>query len=213
MIWVLLAAGFALGADWRLIGGLAIALAFPTLCVAALAIHWWRQRSGISMRSAIFCDAVAAELRAGATSRGAVETAARSVDAQELADLCRVGVPMPTIAGIARSEFADIGDEIEALLARTDGIGASPAAVFDELGNLALAQVEVAHEVATATAPAVATAAVLLVGPIVALAITASGAGFDDLLAQPAQRAAALVGAGLVVTGVSVGVLMLRGVR
>jgi hypothetical protein len=165
------------------------------------------------MRSATFCDAVAAELRAGASARGAVETAAGSVDAQELVDLCRVGAPMGVIARRARSEFADIGDEIEALLARTDGIGVSPAAVFDELGNLALAQVEVVHEVATASAPAVATAAVLLVGPIVALAITASRAGFDDLLAQPAQRAAALVGSGLVVTGVAIAVLMLRRVR
>jgi hypothetical protein len=213
VIWVLLAAGLALGADWRLVGGLAVALAFPTLCAVAIAAHWWRQRSGISMRSATFCDAVAAEFRAGASSRGAVEAAARSVDAQELVDLCRTGAPMPTIARFARYEFADIGDELEALLARTDGIGVSPAAVFDELGSLALAQVEVAHEVATASAPAVATAAVLLVGPIVAVAITASRAGFDDLLAQPAQRLAALVGSGLVVTGVVVAVLMLRRVR
>lgn len=213
MIWVVLATGFALGADWRLIGGLAFALAFPSFCAVALAVYWWRQRSGISMRSATFCDAVAAELRAGASSRGAVETAARSVEAQVLVDLCRLGAPMPTIACSARSEFADIGDEIEALLARTDGIGVSPAAVFDELGNLALAQVEVAHEVATASAPAIATAAVLLVGPMVVLAITASRAGFEDLLAQPAQRAAALIGSGLVVTGVAVTMLMLRRVR
>jgi hypothetical protein len=138
-----------------------------------------------------------------------LETAAQSVGATELVELIRLGASMADIARAARAEFAEIGQELGALLTATDGMGVAPAALFDEMGNLALAQVEVAHELATASAPAKATAVVLLVAPIAAIVVTASR-GFDAYLAQPAQRAAALLGMGLTFAGLVTAVMIMR---
>jgi hypothetical protein len=131
------------------------------------------------------------------------------VEVIEVVELVRLGAPMGDIARAARAEFAEIGPELGALLTRTDGMGVAPAALFDEMGNLALAQVEVAHEVATASAPAKATAVVLLIAPIAAIVVTANR-GFAAYLAQPAQRAAALLGMGLTLAGLVTAVIIMR---
>jgi hypothetical protein len=165
------------------------------------------------MRAPWFCDAVAGELRAGSTVRSALETAARTVDATRIADLSSAGASMDEIADAARVEFPEIGAELGALVSRAQRLGVTPAALFDELGSLGLAQVEVAHEVATATAPAKAASVVLLSVPIVALAIAVGKGDIESYLAQPAQRAAALIGLSLTLLGLTSAVLMLRGGR
>jgi hypothetical protein len=213
MSWVFVAAGLAAGADWRRLILLALVLAFPAPAIAALGVHWWRQRLPVSMRGAGFCDAVSSEMRAGASFRFAVTTAARSVDADVVSDLCRTGAPMATVAAAARLEFPEIGDELGSLLARSEGRGVSPASLFDEIGTLALAQAEVAREVATASAPAKATGAVLLLAPLAAIISTAGRGGFDLYLAQPTQRVAASLGALLVTIGLGATILILRRAR
>jgi len=76
-----------------------------------------------------------------------------------------------------------------------------------------LAQVEVAHEVSVASAPARATGAVLLVAPILGFVWALTQGGLESLLRHPAQRAAALVGMALVVAGVTLSVLIVRRAR
>ena len=213
MTWMLIALAFSAGIEWRRIAVLALAVVVPLPLAGLVAIHWWRSRPGLSMRPARFCEAVSGELRAGASLRASLETAAVSVEATEVARCCRIGAPMDQIARAARAEFAEIGPEIGALLARSDGLGVSPAALFDEIGALALAQVEVAHEVSIASAPARATGAVLLLGPLLAIGWALSEGRVEGLLGQPAQRAAALVGLGLVGAGITVSVLILRRAR
>lgn len=213
MIWVVVAAGLTVGVDWRRLGLLVFALALPIPAAVLVGFHWWRARPDASMRAPRFCDAISTELRAGESFRAALQTAATSVEATEIAHLCQVGAPMANIAVAARSEFPGIGEELGALIARTAGTGVSPAALFDEMGNLALAQVEVAQEVATASAPAKATGTVLLIAPVAAIGATASRGGFDPYLAQSAQRAAALLGLGLMIAGLVVTVLILKGAR
>lgn len=209
MIWALVAGALAAGVDWRRLGLLSLAIALPLPAAILVGAHWWRERPDLSLRAPRFCDAISTELRAGASFRSALETAAHSVEVIEVVELVRLGAPMGDIARAARAEFAEIGPELGALLTRTDGMGVAPAALFDEMGNLALAQVEVAHEVATASAPAKATAVVLLIAPIAAIVVTANR-GFAAYLAQPAQRAAALLGMGLTLAGLVTAVIIMR---
>jgi len=165
------------------------------------------------MRAARFCEAVSSELRAGASLRGGLEEGALSVEAWELARLCRTGASLGEIGREARVEFAEIGPELGALLARADGIGGSPAALFDEIGGLALAEVEVAHEVSIASAPARATGAVLLIVPLLAVGWAVTHRDLEPYLRHPAQRAAVLLGLALVAAGLVSSILILRRAR
>ena len=210
MIPLLIAVAVAAGLEWRRLALLTLAVAAPLPMAGLVAVHWWRTRPGLSMRPGRFCEAVSGELRAGASLRASLETAAVSVEAMEVARYCQMGAPMDQVARAAKAEFGEIGPELEALLARADGLGVSPAALFDEIGALAMAQVEVAHEVSIASAPARATGAVLLLGPILAIGWAFTEGRFEGLLRQPAQRAAALVGLALVVVGITLSVLILR---
>ena len=152
----------------------------------------------------MFCEAVAGEMRAGASLRFALERAAASVGASELEKLSRDGATLSELALAARVEFEEIGVELGAVIERLFRLGSPAADLFDELAVLSLAQVEVAHEVATAAAPARATAVVLLLVPLVAIgSVTASGR-IGDYLSSSAQRISAVVGLALVILGVGV---------
>ncbi len=213
MTWALIAVAAGAGVDWRRLSLLALAVVAPIPMALVVAVHWWRARPGLSMRATRFCEAVSGELRAGASLRASVEMAAASVEAAELVRCCRMGAPMDEVARVAQDEFSEIGPELGTLLARVDGLGVSPAALFDEIGALALAQVEVAHEVSVASAPARATGAVLLVAPILGLGWALTQGGLESLLHHPAQRAAALMGMALVAAGVTLSVLIVRRAR
>jgi len=210
---LLIAAGIALGIEWRRLAILLLALIAPVPMAGLVAVHWWRARPGLSLRAARFCEAVSGELRAGASLRGGLEKAALSVEAWELAERCQAGAPLEEIAGKARLEFSEIGPELGALLARADGLGVSPAALFDEIGDLALAEVEVAHEVSIASAPARATGAVLLIVPLLAVGWVLTRGDLEPYLRHPAQRAAVLIGLALVLVGLVASILILRRAR
>jgi hypothetical protein len=120
---------------------------------------------------------------------------------------------MEEIAGAAQSEFTEIGPELGALLARADGVGVSPAALFQEIGALALAQVEVAHEVSIASAPARATGAVLLVLPLMGVGWVLARSDIEPYLRHPAQRVAVLGGLTLVLVGLMSSIFILRRAR
>ncbi|MGH8949306.1 MAG: hypothetical protein ACRDXF_10655, partial [Acidimicrobiia bacterium] len=210
---LLIALAVVAGLEWRRLALLTLAVAAPLPMAGLVAVHWWRARPSLSMRPTRFCEAVSGELRAGASLRASLETAAVSVEAMEVARRCRMGAPMDQVARAAEAEFGGIGPELGALLAGADGIGVSPAALFDEIGALAMAQVEVAHEVSIASAPARATGAVLLLGPILAIGWAVTEGRLEGLLRQPAQRAAALVGLALVGVGITLSLLLLRRAR
>jgi hypothetical protein len=213
MTWLLIAFAVASGVDWRRLGLLALALVAPAPFLALVAFAWWRARPDTSLRAVRFAQAVSAELRAGASLRQAVERSALSVEANEVGRLCREGSAMSVVAGAASRDFPEVGAELSALLARAGDIGISPASLFDEIGDLALAQVEVAHEVSMASASARATGAVLLGAAVLGVGWTLAHSGLEPFLRQPAQRAAALTGAVLVLGGLAVSLVILRRAR
>jgi len=194
--------GILAGVDHRRTLVLVLALVAPLPVVALIGIHAWRARPRVSTRAAVFCEAVAGELRAGASLRFALERAAASVGASDLEKKSRDGATLSELALAARVEFEEIGVELGAVIERLFRLGSPAAALFDELAVLSLAQVEVAHEVATAAAPARATAVVLLLVPLVAIgSVTASGR-IGDYLSSSAQRISAVIGLALIILGV-----------
>jgi Flp pilus assembly protein TadB len=213
VIWVVVAVALAADVEWRRVVVLVLALTMPIPMLGLISIHWWRTRPDRSMRAPTFCEAVANEIRAGASLRHAVETAARSVDAPRLADLASLGASMEEVGEAAGVEFPEIGVELGALLARARSLAVTPAALFDELGNLGLARVEVRHEIATATAPPKAAGVVLLAVPTIALSVVLGRGGLEPYLARPPQRAAALAGLSLTLVGLCTALLMLRRAR
>jgi hypothetical protein len=213
MIWVFVAAGLAAGVEWRRLALLALGLTAPIPFMGLVALAWWQARPALSMRAVRFCDAVSSELRAGASLRQAVERSAVAVDAGEVARLAREGAPMAVVARAASAEFDDVGLELAALVARAGDIGVPPAALFDEIGGLALAQVEVTQEVSMASASARATGVVLVGAAVVGVGWALSSSGLEPLLRHPAQRASAIIGVLLVASGLALSILILRRAR
>ncbi|HLF60196.1 MAG TPA: hypothetical protein VI980_03340 [Acidimicrobiia bacterium] len=205
--------GVLAGLDHRRTGLLVSVLVAPAAVAGLIAIHAWRARPRVSTRAAVFCEAVAGELRSGASLRYALEHAASSVGAPILERMSRDGAPLSELAHAARQEFEEIGVEVAAVIERLSRLGSPAASLFDEMAVLALAQVEVAHEVATATAPARATAVVLLLVPLAAIgSVTVSGR-IGGYLSTSAQRISAMIGLALIVLGVGVAGAILRSSR
>ena len=199
-----------MGVEIRRLALLIGSMAAPAPVGLLLAWHWWRNRAGVTTRSVTFCDAVAGELRSGAPLRMAIAAAAASIEARTLQELCESGAPIHALAAHLGAEFPDVGKELSAVVEKVFLLGAPSADVFDEISGLALTQVEVAQEVAAASAPARATAVVLLVAPVLALAFVGSRSGLDLYLQSPEQRGAVAIGLVMMAAGLSVGGWMLR---
>jgi hypothetical protein len=205
-----LALGVLVGLDRARALVIAATLAAPIPVGCLIAAHAWRGRSRPSASAALFCEAVSGELRSGASFRLALERAAVSVEALSLARLCRDGAPFPALAVAVRREFGEIGVEAATVIEHASRLGGPTAALFDEIAGLALARVELAHEVAMATAPARATAFVLLGAPIVALGWAAASGRIGSYLATSSQRFSALLGLALAVSGVALALVVVR---
>jgi Flp pilus assembly protein TadB len=183
-------------------------LPVPTgLLLIALAIG---RRRVEAADAASFCDAVSKELRAGESVRDAIRLAAESVGADQIAETCAATSRLDLIGMAAARQFEEIGEELMAVVRRRDGLGVRPAVMFEELVQVALARSEVRHEVSIATAPARATAAVLLLAPLGALAWVVANGELSASLARPEQRFAAAIGLALVVTGLVLATAILR---
>ncbi|MEX1125908.1 MAG: hypothetical protein WD895_10645 [Acidimicrobiia bacterium] len=182
----------------------------PLLVAGLIAVHAWRARPRVSTRAAVFCEAVAGELRSGASLRYALERAANSVGAQTLEQMSRDGLPLSDLALAAGQEFEGIGVEVAAVIERISPLGSPAAALFDEMAVLSLAQIEVAQEVLTATAPARATAVVLLLVPLVAIGSVTINGRIGGYLSTSAQRVSAAIGLALIVLGIGVAGAILR---
>lgn len=199
---LLVGLGVLAGIDHRRTALLLSVLVAPMPVAGLIAVHAWRARPRVSTRAVVFCEAVAGELRSGASLRYALERAAASVGAPILEQMSHEGAPLSEIAVVAREEFREIGVELAALIERLSWLGSPAAGIFDELGVLALAQVEAAHEIATATAPARATAVVLLLIPLAAIGSVTINGRIGDYLATPAQRTSAVIGLSLIILGI-----------
>ena len=201
------------GGSLRRIALLTATVLIPVLVGLFVGWHWWHGRPQASTKSVLFCDAVAGELRSGASLRMALGGAAASVDARALEALCQSSAPIDALAGGLSAEFPDIGRELSGVVGRVSLLGAPLADVFDEISVLALAHVELTQELRSAAATARATAFVMLVIPLVALAAVGARGETGIYLQSAAQRGAVMTGLVMAVSGLAVGWGMLRRAR
>lgn len=200
-----LAVLFALGVDVRRIVVLASAVYLPVVAGALVVLLIWKLRPDDTTRSAVFCEGVASELRAGSSLRSAVVDAARAAGVAGLSPY----EPMESIAGRIAENFAEVGDELKLTISMSARSGADSAALFDEIATLALAQAEIRREVSTATAPARATALVLVGAPVGYVAWRITGGGIGGVVGSSAQRIAAMAGLGVFLVGVGITALVM----
>jgi hypothetical protein len=197
---VLLAAATAAGLDPRRIALIAGAVYMPLAVAGLVALHWLRARPDPRRRPTLFCEGVASELRAGASLRDALAAAATSVGISlEFSH----STHMDEVAARIADEFPSIAQEIRLTVTAAARSGSDSAALFDEIGFLALSQDEVAHEVRVATAPGRATALVLIGAPLFYLFTRLGDGGLRGYLASSEQRVAASIGIGLFALGIA----------
>lgn len=206
---VVLSVAFALGLDPRRLLILAGAIYFPLVVGALVVAHCYRTRSGESNRTSLFCEGVASELRAGATLRDALATAATSVGSSFLAVDSSMGSPISEVAARVAEEFPAIGDELRLTVVAAARSGSDSAQLFDEIGSLAIAQAEIKREVRVATAPGRATALLLVAAPLLYLIYRVGSGGLAGYLASSEQRVVALLGLGLFLLGLAASGLVL----
>jgi Flp pilus assembly protein TadB len=200
---------WVLGADPRRLAVLAAGLLWPLTLVALIVVAFWSSKRDRAPRSALFCEAVASELRAGSSLRDALASAISSVGGQPPSLLA--GAPLAEVGEALASEFEDIGIELGMTINATGRSGGSSADLFDEIGSLAIARTEVEHEVRVATAPARATAFIFLAAPTAYLVARINSGSLTALVASPAQRVAGVIGTGLFVAGLlAAGVVLWR---
>lgn len=210
---VVIAFAFASGVDPRRLAVLAGVLYLPLVVALLIGLHWLRARRDETNRPSLFCVGVASELRAGASLRDALTTAATSVGLAPIPGPTP-NAPMAEVAAHVAGQLPSIGQELELTVVVASRSGSDSAALFDEIGSLALAQSEIRREVRVATAPGRATALVLVGAPLVYLVGQLGGGGLTSLIASPEQRLVATLGLGLFLTGlVAAGFVLWRAAR
>lgn len=196
---------------WRMV--LLVSVLFAPLLVAALLVPMvWRRWRVTDDTPALFCEALASDLRSGASLRAAILSAASSIDGRLSADL----VPFSSavdMAPVIAQELESIGPELEATINSVAASGPRAADLFDEIGGLAIANAEIEREIKVATAPAKATAFVFVSAPILYVGAQLGSGGFAALMANPHQRWPALIGLVLFILGLlAAGTLLRRAV-
>lgn len=204
-----LAVGFALGVDPRRLAILAGVAFLPYAVVGLIALVVWKSRAVEESRPALFCEGVASELRSGATLRDALTTSVTSVGARSHSLGLPSGSPMTEVAAIVASEFPNIGEELRLTIVNASRSGSDAAALFDEIGSLAIAQSEISREVRVATAPGKLTALVLVGAPMLFMASQLGSGDLGRLLASSEQRVVALIGLGVFALGLGISSLVL----
>lgn len=196
-----LAAAWASGVDLRRIALLAATAYLPWAVALAVAWFAWRMRPDEDQRPALFCEGVAAELRAGSTLRHALATASESVGCADSVWLRFRVAPISEVAEAADDLFPAIGGELGLTIISAWRSGSQAADLFEEIGSLAIAQSEIRREVRIATAPGRATAMLLVGVPMAYLLSRASSGGLGQMVESGQQRVAVLVGLALFLLG------------
>lgn len=206
---VVLAMAFAAGIDPRRLTLLAGAIYLPLMVAVLIAFHWFRARPHEANSPALFCEGVASELRAGANVRDALATAATSVRSASASVGSSPAAPITEVAARVAEEFPSIGEELRLTVIAASRSGSDAAALFDEIGSLAIAQSEIRREIKVATAPGRATALVLVGAPLFYLGTQLGTGGLAGFLASSEQRVVAMLGLGLFLTGLAIACLVL----
>ena len=205
---------FSAGVEPRRLALLAGAVYSPMVVGALLALLVWRARTDDDDRAVLFCEGVASELRAGASLGDALASAANSAGTAGLFFDSASRPSIAEVAAIVSEWFPVIGEELRLTVLTAARTGSDSAALFDEMGSLALAKSEIRREVRVATAPGRVTALVLLGAPLAYLFSQLGSGGLSDLLASSQQRTVALAGMGLFLTGLgAAGLVMWRAGR
>lgn len=204
---VAISAAAAAGLSWQRLAILGSIIAFPLAAAAAIAIVIMKFRTRPEGVAPSFCDAVAAEVRAGASLLHAVGAAGASVGKPALAAAADSG-SAAEVARTLRREFPAIGDELAATVGAVSASGPEVADLFDEIGSFALAIAEVRSEVRVATAPARTTALVLVGAPVAFIAYRVSATGADGLVMSGSQALVGVIGLGLFLTGLALAAVL-----
>jgi len=209
----ILAAALGLGVDWRVVGVLAIALFAPFLAALGIGIHVLRSRGVPESLDAKFCHAVAGELRSGSSLRHAVAESARALDLEEVASGLDAGRAWDQVLPVLVSRLPGLGAELAMVIESLWRSGADAAYLFDELGDIALARIEVGNEVRVATSSARASTAVLVALPLLYLAYMAQTGRIAGLFSHPGTAGLAAVGLSLAVAGLGISFFIVRSAR
>jgi len=192
LIAILLGGGLALGVHPAVLALAALAAIEPRLVLAGAVvwavIHAMRRRRHrvTPDDEATYFRALSAELRAGASLRGALGEAVDRVPALSLDRAVRyaaAGVPMTEIADIVEVQFPENGRLAGAAFRLSDWSGAQVADTFAGLADRASASAELARERRAATAQARMSAIVIGIAPVAFAALllaTGRGAGLVD---------------------------------
>ena len=209
---VVIAVAFALGVDPRRLALIAGVLYLPMVVAVVIALYWLRARPDETNGPSLFCVGVASELRAGASLRDALTTAATSVGLAPIPT--GTNAPMTEVAAHVAGQLPSIGQELELTVVAASRSGSDSAALFEEIGSLAIAQSEIRREIRVATAPGRATALVLVGAPLIYLVGQLGSGGLAGLVASQEQRLVATLGLALFVTGlVAAGFVLWRAAR
>jgi len=187
-------------------------LAAGVVAVAAVAIGIKHQRRAGS-EEAVYLQAVALELRAGASLRAAIESAAHrtpGLDLEGPVRLARVGAPMADIAGALGARLPRYG-VIAGSAIHTAGLtGGRVAGIFDSLAQIASEDRDLARERRAATAQARISAWIVGGIPIVFLAFGFASGRLGSVLRSGVGVGIITVGLALVAAGSGTVVYMLR---
>jgi Flp pilus assembly protein TadB len=200
-----LALGLAAGIDWRRLAVLACAVHLPLLLGLLIGLLPLIRRGPKDTAAAVFCEAVASELRSGASLQLAINAAADSFGALPS------GEQFIGTAGLATTvaqRFPEISEELRLVIANSLRSGNDTAALFDEIGSLAIAKAEVRREVRMASAPGKMTALVLIAAPVSYLTLQARSGALGDLLTTPHQRTAGMIGLALFLVGAAIAAMV-----
>ena len=192
LIAVLLACGLAVGIHPAALGLAALAAVEPRLVLFGAAV--WaavhimrRRRSRVSPDDeATYFRALSAELKAGASLRGALGEALERVPALSLDHAVRfaaAGAPMTEVADVVEAELPENGRLAGAAFRLSDWSGAQVADTFAGLAERASTSAELARERRAATAQARMSAIVIGVAPVAfagLLLATGRGSGLVD---------------------------------
>lgn len=197
------------GIDMRRIGLLAAAVLLPLATASLVLLMIWKGRQSKENASAIFCESVSSELRAGSALNDALEAAAVSVGSKVGVEKAAFRGSITDMARALGQEFEDVGTELELTIRAAARSGSKAADLFDEIGSVAIARSEIAHEVRVASSPARATAVVFIAAPAFFLVVQARAGVLARLLVFPEQRAAGAAGLVLFVLGIAIAALLL----
>lgn len=211
---LLVSLALVMGVDWRAIAILSFSLLAPVWAALGVGVLVIRSRQQKTTSDAVFCHTVARELRSGASLRWALASASRVAGGPEpTARALETGERWRLILPELVRSYPDIGPELAVVIESTSASGAYSSELFEELGDIAIGQLETGEEIRIATASARASAMVLVGLPISFLLYQLQAGNLMSLLGRPGSGLLALIGLVLTLTGIAVSLLIVRGTR